>query len=70
MDPRLVTQKEVSNNCEVNATSIEECVSFLSVTVKVRWHRWLDFCQHTGHSFICLSPTISETFFGFRFSEI
>ena len=34
MDPRLVTQKEVSDNCEVNATSIEECMSFLSVTIK------------------------------------
>ena len=70
MDPRLVTQKEVSDNSEVNATCIEECTSFLSVAVEVCWHRWLDLCQCTGRSFICLSPTISETLFGFWFSEI
>ena len=70
MDPSLVTQKEVSDDCEVDAASIEECVSFLSVTGEVHQHRQFDFCQHTDRSFIYLSPTISETFFGFWFSKI
>ena len=61
MDPRLVVRKEVSDNREVDATGIEECVSFLLVAIKVCWHCWLDLCQRTGHPFILLSPTISET---------
>ena len=55
---------------DLDATCIEDCMSFLLVTIKVRWHCQLDFYQHTGHSFICLSLTISETIFGLRFSEI
>ena len=70
MDPRLVTQKEVSDDCEVDAASIEECTSFLSVAIKVCWHCWFDFCQCIGPSFICLSPTVSEIFFGLQFSKI
>ena len=48
----VVIWKEISNDCEVDATCIEECMSFLLVTIKVHWHCWLDLCQHTGHSFI------------------
>ena len=70
MDLRLVIQKEVSIDHEVDATCIEECASFLLVTIKVDWHCWLDLCQCTGHSFICLSLTISETIFQFQFSKI
>ena len=70
VDPRLVTRKEVSNNHEVDATGIEECMPFFLVAIEVRQHCWLDFCQHTGHPFIRLSLTISETIFGLRFSEI
>ena len=70
VDLRLVIQKEVSNNREVDATGIEEHMSFLSVTIKVCRHCWLDLCQHTGHPFVCLSLTISETIFGLWFSEI
>ena len=35
MDPRLVIQKEVSDNREVDATCIEECTSLLLVTIEV-----------------------------------
>ena len=70
VDLRLVIWKEVNDDCEVDATCIEECTSFLLVAIKVCWHCWLDLCQCTGISFICLSPTISETIFRFWFSEI
>ena len=75
VDLRLVTQKEASDDCEVDATSIEERVSFLSVAIEVCWHHWFAFCQCTGHSFICLvgciyahykvNPNIFQFYFDF-----